>query len=1019
VARVERLLNVFPNERRLASRLLALMVSVWAGFAIGGNGIEGLLFARVGPNTLPYLYVALGLATAGVMLGMNVVLARPRPQRTLLLMIPGSALVVVALRVLLELRQAWVYPIAWLAMMVLWTGANVVTWGIAGAVHETRQAKRLFPVYASGIILGSALGGLATAPLARWFGAENLLVVWAAALATAFWIARSALREAGAAAAPNRSRHGNGGIGARFTVGIQAVRASSLLTLMAVSIALFAVLYFSLALLFARGATARFPDADGLAGFLGLFMGATSGTALLTSLFAANRLSRRFGMGPMILALCLIYLGGFAVLVETRAFLPLVGFRFVQMVWMNGVWASAWQALYNVVPPDRREATRAFVDGAAFQGGVVLAGLVLILADRIRQPGVVVVFGLVLAGVAALVAFRLRRAYAEGVMAALRAGNPDVFLVEHEPLGGVGRDGEALSIAKHAASDPDPGVRRIAVTILGEVGGAQAQPALERALADTDAAVRAAALRGLARPDGRSTPAGSALASITELLRDDDASVRLAAVETVAGTAGPRAEPALRPLLADTDARVRAAAAGRLLGSGIRADAEAMLSSMASSKEVDSRAAALRAWAPTEAGTRAAATAVADPEPMVRRAAVSALAGQVADVALRALVMALGDSDSDLRGEAVDALMRSGPEALPVLWEATGHAELEAGAMQALFRLQAVQPRELNEYVRREISAAVHLAASIGALGEDENPRMELLVHALRHASRGHAVAALLAASPTWDAHAVEAVRLAIDNLEARDPAQRANALEMLEAVGEREVIHPLMAVWEGQRPGPGERRAVLVDLMRQPDPWLRACAAFAAPAVLELQAVVADLADSDPDTLVRSAAAAAMKREGALETLSSLSLMDRIVSLSRVSLFADLAPDDLKHVAEIATEHAFSDGGVVAVQGQPGDEMHVVLSGEIDVLVERDGVPSTEVARRGPGECVGEMAIISRAPRMASLVARGDVRTLAIDRRRFERILRERPEASLAVMGVLCDRLRELHGAEPPEARA
>jgi CRP-like cAMP-binding protein len=55
----------------------------------------------------------------------------------------------------------------------------------------------------------------------------------------------------------------------------------------------------------------------------------------------------------------------------------------------------------------------------------------------------------------------------------------------------------------------------------------------------------------------------------------------------------------------------------------------------------------------------------------------------------------------------------------------------------------------------------------------------------------------------------------------------------------------------------------------------------------------------------------------------------------------------------------------------------------------------------------------------MASLVAKGDVRTLAIDGRWFERILRERPDTSLAVMKVLSDRLRDLHGAEPPEARA
>lgn len=44
----------------------------------------------------------------------------------------------------------------------------------------------------------------------------------------------------------------------------------------------------------------------------------------------------------------------------------------------------------------------------------------------------------------------------------------------------------------------------------------------------------------------------------------------------------------------------------------------------------------------------------------------------------------------------------------------------------------------------------------------------------------------------------------------------------------------------------------------------------------------------------------------------------------------------------------------------------------------------------------------------MASLIAVGEVRTLSIDRRRFERILVERPEVSLAVIGQLCTRLQQ-----------
>jgi CRP-like cAMP-binding protein len=53
----------------------------------------------------------------------------------------------------------------------------------------------------------------------------------------------------------------------------------------------------------------------------------------------------------------------------------------------------------------------------------------------------------------------------------------------------------------------------------------------------------------------------------------------------------------------------------------------------------------------------------------------------------------------------------------------------------------------------------------------------------------------------------------------------------------------------------------------------------------------------------------------------------------------------------------------------------------------------------------------------MASLVAAGDVRTLSIDRKRFQRILRERPDAALAVMRELVARLQEVHAARANKA--
>jgi CRP-like cAMP-binding protein len=140
------------------------------------------------------------------------------------------------------------------------------------------------------------------------------------------------------------------------------------------------------------------------------------------------------------------------------------------------------------------------------------------------------------------------------------------------------------------------------------------------------------------------------------------------------------------------------------------------------------------------------------------------------------------------------------------------------------------------------------------------------------------------------------------------------------------------------------------------------------------------------------------------METLTTLPLMERIMFLSGVPLFSTLAPADLKQVAAVAKEHLFPDGAVLAKQGQPGEELYIVVSGAVRVLHEE-----RQIALRERGQHVGEQAILTGAARNATLVAAGETRTLVVDRPHFESILRERPETALAVIRTLSERLTEL----------
>ena len=559
-ARLARVLRVRAGEAPVVLRLLALMLVAWAGFAIGANGVESLFFTRFGPRFLPWMFIALGLVTVPVTLGVSAVLGRRDRRRALVAVAPSTAVVVIALRAIAMASSSWIYPAMWLGMMVLWIVQGIALWSIAGTVHDARQAKRLFPLYGAGVILGGAIGGLATPALARAIGAENLVLVWAASLLAAWPLSAAALGAARRHRVPLHARRPRAPRAfEEMREGYRAARSSSLLRRMSVAAVLLGFLYFTLSLPFAKAVTARYPDADALAGFLGLFSGTANAAALVVSLVAANRLFGRFGVPAMVLVMPVVYVLGFGVVAVSASFATLVAFRLVQLVWVHGVYTTGWQAVFGVVPPQRRAQARAFVEGGPMQLGIVMAGTVLLLAQRYLPDRTLFLVAAAVAVAAVLACRGVRRAYGDAVADALRAGWPEVF-APGESFAGVRWDAAAFDALRAGVADEDPSVRRVAMEIVADVPLVRARALCIRGLADPDPDVRVAALRGVA-----GAALSAAAPEVAALLADPDGRVRIAAIDAlVACTADEDAARQLEPLLADDDVRVRARAAAYL-----------------------------------------------------------------------------------------------------------------------------------------------------------------------------------------------------------------------------------------------------------------------------------------------------------------------------------------------------------------------------------------------------------------------------------------------------------------------
>jgi len=102
-----------------------------------------------------------------------------------------------------------------------------------------------------------------------------------------------------------------------------------------------------------------------------------------------------------------------------------------------------------------------------------------------------------------------------------------------------------------------------------------------------------------------------------------------------------------------------------------------------------------------------------------------------------------------------------------------------------------------------------------------------------------------------------------------------------------------------------------------------------------------------------------------------------------------------------------FQSGSVIFEEGDPGSRLYVIQSGQVRI-VKRTGGRAMTLARLGPGEFFGEMALLDRQPRSATAVVDEAARLLELDEAAFEKIVADRGEVALRILKRLSRRLRE-----------
>jgi len=133
------------------------------------------------------------------------------------------------------------------------------------------------------------------------------------------------------------------------------------------------------------------------------------------------------------------------------------------------------------------------------------------------------------------------------------------------------------------------------------------------------------------------------------------------------------------------------------------------------------------------------------------------------------------------------------------------------------------------------------------------------------------------------------------------------------------------------------------------------------------------------------------------------LSISERAAFLKETELFTNVSEDDLRVVAEVAQEKAFTDDEIIVREGEKGDAVYFIIRGQVSI--HKSGV---EIIRRGERECIGEVAVIDDGPRSSSMSSIGDSLLLKISRDDFYRAIEGNAKLLKNVLNIVLAKFRK-----------
>lgn len=1060
--RLESCLGLLPGQGRRILPFLGLGITLMATSVIAYATSTSLFLARIGSESLPILYILIGLCSIPVSAGFWQQIDH-LPRLLLFRRVLWVALILVlCLRALVILDWPIAYYVGYISFNLLELLLNILLWTLISDYFTSLELKHHAILLSMSMTLGSFMGGICVRYLTDLLSTENLLLV----MPLLYGISMKHLQTIGhthEALETDSTPEAPESFWTSLQTFPRLLDRYPIVPFLAVQMVLSVFVWQLSEYQFLSVYSATFPEQNTLTEFFGLLSATMSVAELGITYFITRPLIQQWGVSRMNLLYPVTSLVSFVGLAIDFRLSAAVLANFNYDALYNSVAQPVQNLNYNAIPHRFAGRARVILDGLIYPASQALVGWVLLHQKSLLTPqeltylgiGVSLLFLVVgyLTGKSYLrsllgllrsgsVSFgdvdeglvRLPALYAQEVVILLQSRHPDAQLLGLDLAARLADPSQFLNEVQVLLPEADSVVRQSIVRFLSTCKHPKLNRYLRINLTSDNPVVREAVLEALItshQPISKiqllffledTDPEVQALAYVvSQLLKRRDTEIEEVCQQARSCLQDPAAQQAIVRVISTLQDRQLIPLLTQVIG---QADAttkrEGLMALVRLAKPGDRELVQL------------GLQELHHPNPHVRVAGLQLLQVLRDDHVVASVVQALADPEPEVRWQASQTITTYGDRHLslvePFLW--SERVEVIQAAIAAIGQMQTPAAEDLLfDYLQADYAQATRTL-----IWKQQIPmgiaRWQVLSTALEDyheqiLQRVFSVIAALRLDPQ-----LGDLR---DLLNSTDAHIRANAVETLLSLKHRRFVQPLLPLLEAlasrttpEASEPYSEAAIeqfLLDILKNAthsstkhthlwhpqltrleflrSRWIRIGALLALP-----QNCLPKWLIQDADPIVQAVTLHLMNKTQNPSHSGSF-FVNRIFFLKQVSLLQSLSLDDILLVDKMLKQQEFLAGELIFQEGSIGEDFYIIYRGTI-LILKRVKQSNRELTRLGPGEYFGDMALFDHSPRSATAVAHTDCTLLTLERTHFQNLIAQRPEIVLQMCRVLSMRLRE-----------